>query len=73
MKTRKPSELKEGDIIRGHHGQRGDVIGVDPPGNEIDPTRWVAWVNLTSGSTRCWGYLSSEEVELFSASEEVAA
>lgn len=73
MKRVKPSELKKGDIIRGEHGMRGDVICVEPPGNEIDPERWIAWVNLPSGTTRGWGYLPSEEVELFGASEVVAA
>lgn len=73
MKRVKPSELKKGDIIRGEHGMRGDVIGVEPPGNEYEASRYIAWVTLPSGTTRCWGYLPWDDVELFGASEEVAA
>tara|TARA_Y100000310_G_C20543244_1_gene744351 strand:- start:516 stop:734 length:219 start_codon:yes stop_codon:yes gene_type:complete len=72
MKWIKPEELRKGHIVRGEHGQRGDVIGVEPPGNEFDAACYVAWVNLPSGSTRMWGYFPWEEVELFSASEDAA-
>lgn len=68
MKRIKPEDMKKGHIVRGKHGQRGDVIGVEPPGNEHEPTEWIAWVNLPNGSTRLWGWKPWEEVELFSAS-----
>ena len=72
MKKQHVEKLKKGDVIRGHHGQRGDVIGVEAPGNEICPTRWIAWVNLVCGSTRIWGDESGAMVELFGASQEAS-
>ena len=78
MKTIRPEDIRIGMTIRGRHGQPGVVIGVEAPGNEIDPSKWIAWVNVdlpggTGATTRVWGWEPDARVELYSVSQEVAA
>jgi hypothetical protein len=78
MKTIKSEDIRIGMTIRGCHGQPGVVIGVEAPGNELNPNKWVAWVNVdlpggAGATTRIWGWEPGELVEIYSVSQEVAA